>query len=78
MHGIPGILGSDSSMVFGMVLGGDFVWWRQALVLAMTLSIAIVGGLITGWVMKAVVSAEEADKKELFEDAEHWEKEHEE
>jgi len=78
LHGIPGILGSVFSMVFGMVLGGDFIWWRQALVLGMTLSIAIVGGLITGWVMKAVVSAEEADKKELFEDAEHWEKEHEE
>ena len=76
LHGIPGILGSVFSMVFGTVVSGaDFMWQKQAIVLVLTLVIAIVGGLVTGWVMKAVCGLEEGNKRELFEDAEHWKKE---
>merc|ERR1712014_152172 len=79
LHGMPGIMGALFSMIFGSILDAGkkpdgFSVAAQAGTLAVTLLFAIVGGVITGFVMKACCKKDEANKRELFEDAEHWKK----
>lgn len=80
LHGMPGIMGALFSMLFGCIItktGGvpdGFSVAAQAGTLGVTLLMAIVGGLITGFIMKAICK-DEANKRELYEDAEHWKKE---
>jgi len=81
LHGMPGIMGALFSVLFGCLIkkeGGmpdNFSVAAQLGTLGVTLLFAIVGGLITGCLMKVVVPKDEQNKREMFEDSEHWKKE---
>ena len=76
LHGIPGIMGCLFSIIFGTALGVVNAK-AQICTLLLTLTVAVFGGLFTGWILDTVcLSKFEREHKEHFEDGEHWKKEH--
>merc|ERR1719507_432193 len=60
LHGMPGVMGCIFSIVFGTAVKPDgFSVSAQVCTLLLTLVVAILGGAITGFVMKAVVDKSE-------------------
>lgn len=85
LHGMPGIMGAILSIFASLVITQreldtppEFAHgeWQPAIqfaALGVTLGVAIIGGLISGFIMKSAYFARPIRKDDLFHDKEFWE-----
>ncbi|XP_028653284.1 ammonium transporter Rh type A [Erpetoichthys calabaricus] len=70
LHGMPGVLGGMAGIVAAAITGRSFQ--MQSAALASSVGIAIIGGAITGFIMKLPIWGQPPDQN-CFDDSIYWE-----